>query len=32
MNELIKISSENMVSGRELHRFLEVDSNFTTWF
>lgn len=32
MNEIIKINSDNKVSGRELHRFLEVDSNFTTWF
>lgn len=33
--ELIKIETNNgkqAVSGRELHRFLEVDSNFTTWF
>ena len=32
MNEIIKIDSDNKVSGRELHEFLEVDSNFTTWF
>lgn len=23
---------EQLVSGRELHEFLEVDSNYTTWF
>lgn len=36
-NELINVyESENqddvIVSGRELHEFLEVKSNFTTWF
>ena len=35
MNELITINYESerpTVSGRELHKFLEVDSNYTTWF
>ena len=35
MNELIKISYDNerpTVLGRDLHEFLEVDSNYTTWF
>lgn len=35
MNELIKISYNNerpTVLGRDLHEFLEVDSNYTTWF
>lgn len=35
MTDLIKINhdTENpTVSGRELHAFLEVDSNYTTWF
>ena len=36
MNELIKThesdEGELLVSGRELHAFLEVDSNYTTWF
>ena len=35
MNELIKIdydSERPTVSGRELHEFLQVDSNYTTWF
>jgi len=36
MNELISTnhndSGEIIVSGRELHEFLEVDSNYTTWF
>ncbi len=35
MNELIKISTSSndiTLSGRELHEFLEVDSNYTTWF
>ena len=31
MNELIKISSENMVSGRELHSFLGINRDFTNW-
>ena len=36
MNELITIKTnenhEACVSGRELHAFLQVDSNYTTWF
>lgn len=35
MNEIIKVNYENerpTVSGRELHEFLEVGSNYTTWF
>lgn len=32
MNSLIKINTDNMVDGRELHEFLQVDSNYTTWF
>ena len=35
MQELIKISTSSndiTLSGRELHEFLEVDSNYTTWF
>ena len=35
MHELIKINFENerpTILGRELHEFLEVDSNYTTWF
>lgn len=36
MNDLIKTheneNGELEVSGRELHEFLEVDSNYTTWF
>ncbi len=35
MSDLIKINFENerpTVLGRELHKFLEVDSNYTTWF
>ena len=36
MNDLIPVTqNENMepvISGRELHKFLEVDSNYTTWF
>ena len=31
MNEIIKIDSDNKVSGRELHEFLEVGRDFTTW-
>ena len=31
MNELIKINSNNTVSGRELHEFLESKRDFTTW-
>ena len=32
MNELIKINSNNTVSGRELHKFLEIGTRFDTWF
>ena len=36
MDALIKIETDenmnNFVSGRELHMFLEVNSNYTTWF
>jgi len=35
MNEIIKINYDNdrpTVTGRELHEFLGVDSNYTTWF
>lgn len=35
MNELIKVNYENerpTVMGRELHKALEVNSNYTTWF
>lgn len=36
MNKLIKISSnendEQVVSGRELHEFLEVKTPYTQWF
>ncbi|PKM74995.1 MAG: phage antirepressor Ant [Firmicutes bacterium HGW-Firmicutes-17] len=36
MNDLIKIvvneNQEPTMSGRELHEFLEIDSNYTTWF
>ena len=36
MNTLIPINYDNperpTVSGRELHEFLQVDSNYTTWF
>ena len=31
MNELIKINSNNTVSARELHEFLESKRDFTTW-
>ena len=31
MNEIIKIDNDNKVSGRELHDFLEVGRDFTTW-
>ena len=31
MNELIRIDNDNKVSGRELHEFLEVGRDFTTW-
>ena len=35
MNELIKVNYDSdrpTISGRELHEFLEVESNYTTWF
>ena len=36
MNQLINITqnenNDSVVSGRELHEFLEVESNYTTWF
>ncbi|WP_315504123.1 antA/AntB antirepressor family protein, partial [Alloprevotella tannerae] len=36
MEELIKVDTnenlEPVVSGRELHEILEVQSNYTTWF
>lgn len=32
MNELIKINSDNTVSGRELHKFLEIGTRFDKWF
>ena len=35
MNELIKVNYDSdrpTLSGRELHKFLEVESNYTTWF
>ena len=36
MNELIKVTTnendEQLVSGRELHEFLEVKDNYTDWF
>ncbi|MGX7195214.1 antA/AntB antirepressor family protein [Enterococcus olivae] len=36
MNELIKVTTnennERLVSGRELHEFLEVKDNYTDWF
>ena len=35
MQELIKITEkegQQLVSARELHEFLEINSNFTTWF
>ena len=31
LNEIIKIDSDNKVSGRELHEFLDVGRDFTTW-
>lgn len=30
-NELIRINSENRVSGRELHQFLEVETKYGDW-
>lgn len=32
MNELIKINSNNTISGRELHKFLEIGTRFDKWF
>ena len=36
MNDLIRVTvnenQEPIISGRELHDFLEVSSNYTTWF
>lgn len=36
MNELIKVttneSNDQLVSGRELHEFLEIDTQYTKWF
>ncbi|WP_291735701.1 ORF6C domain-containing protein [Clostridium sp.] len=32
MNKLIKINSNNTVSGRELHKFLEIGTRFDKWF
>lgn len=35
MNELIKVTYENdrpVVSARELHKFLEVETRFNDWF
>ena len=32
MNEIIKINSNNTVSGRELHKFLEIGTRFDKWF
>ena len=32
MNEIIKIDSDNKVSGRELHEFLEVGTAYKDWF
>lgn len=36
MNELIKVTTndndEQLVSGRELHEFLEIDTQYTKWF
>lgn len=32
MNEIIKIDSDNKVSGRELHDFLEVGTAYKDWF
>lgn len=32
MKELIKINGNNTISGRELYEFLQINSNYTTWF
>lgn len=32
MNEIIKINSNNTVSARELHKFLEIETRFDIWF
>ncbi len=32
MNEIIKINSNNTVSARELHKFLEIGTRFDKWF
>jgi anti-repressor protein len=32
MNELIKINNDNMVDGRSLHEFLQVETPYTIWF
>ena len=32
MSEIIKINSNNTVSGRELHKFLEIGTRFDKWF
>ena len=32
MNEIIKIDSDNKVSGRELHEFLKVGTAYKDWF
>ncbi len=35
MNELIKVNYDSdrpTILGRDLHEFLEVESNYTTWF
>lgn len=32
MNELIKINDNNTISGRDLYDFLQINSNYTTWF
>ena len=31
MNELIRIDNDNKVSGRELHEFLEVGTDYRHW-
>ena len=32
MNELIKINNDNMVDGRSLHEFLQVETEYRHWF